>query len=74
MTEKEQSFGANLKKLRKDAGYTRRQLAQKLAYSAKAIEKWEAGSSFPPITTVCMLAELFGVTTDELIYMRKEED
>lgn len=65
------AFGSNLKILRKKAGYTRAQLAKMLSYSEKSIEKWESGSSVPPVATVCRLARLFEVTTDVLIFPQK---
>ncbi|MBQ8649560.1 MAG: XRE family transcriptional regulator [Clostridia bacterium] len=67
------SFGANLKALRKKAGYTRKELSEKIAYSEKSIEKWELGSSIPPILTVCKIAEIFGVTLDTLVCSQKTE-
>ncbi len=71
MKENVVAFGANLKKIRKKSGYTRAKLAQLIAYSEKSIEKWESGSSVPPVETVCALAELFGVTLDSLVYESK---
>lgn len=73
MAENNIAFGANLKRLRKKTGLTRAQLAAQLAYSEKSIEKWESGSSVPPVSTVCKLARLFGVTTDVLIFPQMSE-
>lgn len=73
MNEYNIAFGVNLKRLRKKAGYTRNQLAQLLSYSEKSIEKWETGSSIPPVATICKLAQLFSVTTDVLIFPQKGE-
>lgn len=64
----EVKFGDNLRDLREKNGYTRKQLAQKIAYSEKSIEKWELNSVLPPMKIVCELAELFGVTVDHLVY------
>lgn len=66
-------FGKNLKEIRKKSNFSRSQLAQKISYSEKAIEKWEAGSSLPPVTTICKLANLFGVTVDSLLFTAKTE-
>lgn len=73
MNKKTICFGNNLKKLRKKFGYTRTKLASMIAYSEKSIEKWEFGSSVPPLETVCALAELFGVSVDSLIYSPETE-
>ncbi len=68
MKNKTVAFGANLKMLRKKAGYTRVTLAEIISYSEKSIEKWESGGSVPPVETLCRLSELFGVTLDALVY------
>jgi len=62
------TFGENLKKLRKQAGFTRSSLAEMISYSEKSVEKWEFGKALPPMETACRLAEIFGVTLDSLIY------
>lgn len=67
MTEKDITFGINLKALRKKNGLTRASLAEKISYSEKSIEKWETGKSVPPVSTVCKLAQLFGVSVDSLV-------
>lgn len=38
-------FGAFVSELRKEKGYTQKDLAQKLLISDKAISKWETGDS-----------------------------
>lgn len=67
------AFGSNLKRIRKKVGISRVKLAEMISYSEKAIEKWESGSSIPPVTTVCQLAELFAITVDSLLYAPKTE-
>lgn len=69
-------FGAFVSELRKEKGYTQKQLAQKLLISDKAISKWETGVSFPDTALLIPLADLFGVTVTELLMcerMEKEE-
>lgn len=73
MKRNEIAFGDNLKNYRKKSGLTRRELAEKISYSEKSIEKWESGSSIPPVGTVCNLAGLFGISVDSLIYAPKKE-
>lgn len=60
-------FGAFISELRKEKGYTQKDLAQKLLISDKAISKWETGVSFPDTALLLPLAELFGVTVTELL-------
>ena len=38
-------FGAFVAQLRKEKGYTQRELAEKLFISDKAVSKWETGGS-----------------------------
>lgn len=61
-------FGGNLKRLRKNRGLTRSQLAQQINYSEKSVEKWEMGGCIPPVATVCKLAAFFRVSVDALLY------
>lgn len=56
-----------LKDLREEAGMTQKQLAEKIGNSQRNISNWESGNSQPDLETVVRLADLFGVTTDELL-------
>lgn len=60
-------LGANIASYRKKNGLTQAALAEKLNYSDKAVSKWERGESVPDLLTVTQLAELFGVSVDDLI-------
>ena len=40
-----QKFGAFVAELRKEKGYTQKELAQRLLISDKAVSKWETGVS-----------------------------
>ena len=46
---------------------TQAELAETLHYTAQTISNWERGVSSPDSETLLMLAEFFGVTTDELL-------
>lgn len=61
------SFARNLTALRKAAGLTQEQLAEKLFVTRQAVSKWERDESRPDIETVVAIAELFSVSTDELL-------
>ena len=69
MTEEEirKNFGENLLRLRKYNKMSQQELAEQLAYSDKAISKWELGDNIPDIFTLEKIAKLFNVTVDELI-------
>ena len=60
-------LGANIVAYRKRSGLTQAKLAQQLNYSDKAVSKWERGESVPDVLTLVQLAELFGVTVNDLL-------
>lgn len=57
----------NIKKLRIKQGLNQRELAEKLCVTPQAVSRWENGEVEPSIGTISSMAEIFGVTTDELI-------
>lgn len=60
-------FGDNLTELRKMHGMTQEELAAKLNVSRQTVSKWEIGESLPDIEKSRAIAELFGVTLDNLV-------
>ncbi|MBE6941620.1 MAG: helix-turn-helix transcriptional regulator [Ruminococcaceae bacterium] len=60
-------IGTNISNLRKRQGLTQAGLAEKVNYSDKAVSKWERGESVPDILTLVSLAEVLGVTVDDLL-------
>lgn len=66
-------FADKLIKLRKQAGLSQEQLAEKLDVTRQAISKWEGSISSPDIPNVLKMCELFGVTTDYLLKDGDEE-
>ena len=63
----ELNVGMNIKRLRLAKGLTQEQLAELLTISTAAVSKWEAKNTYPDITMLFPLAEIFGVTVDELL-------
>lgn len=57
----------NLMLYRKGAGLTQAELAEKINYSDKSVSKWESGNGVPDVYTLMQLAELFGVTLNDLV-------
>lgn len=53
--------------MRKSLRLTQQDLAEKLGVTNKAVSKWETGEGYPEITIVPALAEILGVTADELL-------
>ncbi len=61
------AFGNFLYALRKEKGMTQQELAEKLNITNKAVSKWETGEAFPETAQLVPLADIFGVTVDELL-------
>lgn len=59
--------GEFLAALRKAAGYTQQEVADYLSITNKTISKWESGAGLPEISILPAVAELYGVTVDELL-------
>lgn len=61
------TIGTFIATLRKANGLTQKQLAEKLCVSDKAVSRWERDECAPDLTLIPVIAELFGITTDELL-------
>ena len=62
-----ENFGDRLKRLRILHSLTQEELAEKLGVSAQAVSKWEKEKSFPDLSVVVPMANLFRISTDELL-------
>lgn len=71
-TELGQIIGKNITRLRKTANMTQLELAEKLNYSDKSVSKWEQGNGIPDVRILMQIAELFGVTLDDLVHEQRE--
>ncbi len=60
-------FAKNLSTYRKALGITQLELAEKINYSDKSISKWERGDGLPDLTVTAQLADIFGLTVNDLI-------
>ena len=63
-------FADKLITLRKKAGWSQEELAEKLNVTRQSVSKWEGAQSVPDIDKILQLSRLFGVTTD---YLLKDE-
>lgn len=61
------NIGKNIAALRKEKNMTQEDLAGALGVSAQAVSKWENENSCPDISLLTQIADLFGVTVDELL-------
>lgn len=57
----------NIKKFRKQNGFTQEQLAEALGVTVGAVYKWEAGLSSPELKLMMEIADLFEISTDTLL-------
>lgn len=64
------SMGEILSTLRKEKGMTQRELADMLNITDKAVSKWERDIACPDTQTIPKLAEIFGVSVEELIHAK----
>lgn len=61
------TLGTFLAVLRKAQGMTQKELAERVGVSDKTISHWERDESAPDISVLPVLADIFGVTMDELL-------
>lgn len=61
-------IAANIAANRRRMGMTQLELAEKIDYSDKSVSKWERGEAAPDLHTLVRLAEIFGVTVNDLVY------
>lgn len=63
-------FQEKLFQLRKKAGMTQNDLAEKLNVSRQAVSRWEMGTAMPDVDNLVTMSDLFGVSLD---YLLKDE-
>ncbi len=66
-------LGKKIKQLRFKAGLTQEQLAEKLGIGPQSVSKWENAVAMPDITTLPLLAEIFGVSIDDLFDLTADQ-
>ena len=68
------TLGTMIAQLRKQQGMTQLDLAEKMGVTDKAVSKWERDLSCPDINSVPALAEILGVSVEELMQVKKDAD
>lgn len=61
------TIGAFIAALRKANGMTQKDLADRLNVSDKTVSRWERDDGAPDLSLIPVIAEIFGVTCDELL-------
>lgn len=62
-----QETGLRIQQLRKDRGWTQKELAQQLSVTDKSVSKWERGLNYPDMAMLEPLAQVLGTTVVELL-------
>lgn len=66
-----QTIGQFLSALRRSNGYTQQDVAEKLGVSNKTVSCWERDAYSPDISVIPAIAELYGVTCDEILRAKR---
>jgi len=61
------TFGENLQFLRKRAGMTQEELAEKMEVSRQSVSKWESNAAYPEMDAILRLCGLFRCDLDTLL-------
>ena len=61
------TLGEKLSHYRRAKGFTQDQVAEQLGVTPQAVSKWENDASCPDIMLLAPIADLYGVTVDELL-------
>ena len=69
---KQQTLGMMITSLRKEQGMTQLELAEKMGVTDKAVSKWERDLSCPDVNSLPKLAEIFGISVDELMQIKSK--
>ena len=67
-------FNENIVRLRKLNQMTQEDIAEAVGVSRQAVAKWESGETIPDIEKCKLLAELFGVSLDDLANYEPEDN
>lgn len=68
------TLGKQLAALRKEKSYTQKQVAEMLNISNKTLSSWEVGNTMPDLEMLPKIADIYGVSCDELLRENVEPD
>ena len=68
------SIGETIAYLRKQKNMTQNELAEKMNVTDKAVSKWERDLSCPDVNSISKLADVLGVSVEELLKAKKKDD
>lgn len=64
------NIGENIKRARKVAGLTQKELAERVDVYAKDICRWETGERTPSIGAFAKICKALGASADELLELK----
>ena len=67
-----ENFGEKIKNLRKENGYTQKELAQKIGQAQSTVAYWEQNKQEPNISSLKKLCLLFSVSADYFLDLTDE--
>ncbi|MEN8133202.1 MAG: helix-turn-helix transcriptional regulator [Pseudomonadota bacterium] len=67
------AFGLRLKELRKQKGWTQKELANQVDIRFSQLNKYECGMHVPPIEKLAKLSDILGVTLDYLVMDNRDQ-
>ena len=57
-------IGLFIQQMRKDAGMTQKELAERLQISDKTVSKWETGKGVPDMASLNPLCQIFSISVN----------
>ena len=68
------NIGEKLYELRKEKNLSQEEVAERLNVSRQTVSKWETNQTTPDFDKIIPLCELFGITSEELLTGKKQEN
>ena len=68
------TLGEMISSLRKEKNMTQNDLAEKMNVTDKAVSKWERNLSCPDVNSIPKLAEILGVSVEELLNAQAKQN
>lgn len=68
------TIAENIAYYRKEIGLTQSELSEKINYSDKSVSKWERAEGIPDVLVLTELADLFGVTLNDLVSTERKKN
>lgn len=60
-------IGSFLKNLRKENNMTQEQLGERIGVTNKTISRWETGNYMPPVESLILLSDIYGIRINEIL-------